>query len=78
MPLKGLTVKWKLRCWVGGLFCDFRRRLDWIMVVFMEEYSSENLKPLRILNIFHTNPNFTPGRFEDQHNFLEAGKTVLM
>ncbi len=48
------------------------------MVVFMEEYSSENLKPLRILNIFHTNPNFTPGRFEDQHNFLEAGKTVLM
>ncbi len=58
----------------GGLFCDFRRGLDWIMVVFMEEYSSENVKPLRILNLFPTNPKFTPGRFEDQHNFLEAGK----
>ncbi len=74
MPLKSLTVKRKLHCW-GTLI-----RLDY-GVVFMEEYctvwnSSEKLKPLRILNIFPTNPKFTPGRFEDQRDFLEGKKEL--
>lgn len=49
-------------------------RLDWIMLLFSWKniaQSSQNLKPLRILNILPSNPKLTPGHFEDQCTFLE-------
>lgn len=73
IPLKSLTVKWKVHC--CGTF--FVWRLDWIMVLFSwKKYctvwnSFQNLKPLCNLNIFPTNPKVTPGHFEHQREFLE-------